>query len=67
MRYLPKWIIWLLGDDRNVPYTVVAPKLKCATCHRLVDYVEKDAIDAHEWLHADDASEICKPVGVYRS
>jgi len=66
MRRAPKWLVWLFGDDRNSFHPTPEPTLKCAKCNRLVTFAEK-SLDYNDWLHADDASPICKPVGVYRA
>lgn len=59
--------IQLSGDDADLPYPTSMAKMKCATCHRFVDYLGRDTMNFRDWLHGDDASEICQPIGIYRA
>ena len=65
LRWIPKWIERLIGDDRNMlAKPVPMHPLRCMECHREVTFIEK-ALDKDEWLHSDDASPICQPIGLY--
>jgi len=64
MRWVPRWIVKIFGDDRNMFHPDPMPTLRCAGCDRLVTYADESR---QEFLHADDASDICKPIGVYRA
>jgi hypothetical protein len=65
MRWVPRWLVRILGDDRNMLHPQPSPTFKCAECHRFVTLTDKDS-NTDEFLHADDASPVCKPVGLYR-
>ncbi len=55
----------LSGDDADLPYP--SPIMKCARCHRVLNFVGIRTMDFRDWLHGDDASEICEPIGIYRA
>ena len=67
MNRIRKFLVWLCGDDRNALHTPPVPTLRCAKCKRLVIFVEIGFLEEDEWLHAEDASPICQPIGVYKA
>jgi hypothetical protein len=66
MSWIRDFLVRICGDDRNALHPDPAPTLRCAECHRPVTFIEK-SLDEDEWIHADDASPICQPIGVYRA
>lgn len=66
MSRIRKFLVRLFGDDRNALHTPPIPTLRCAKCKRLVIFMGTK-LEEDEWMHADDASPICQPIGVYRA
>ncbi len=65
MRSIPKWLVWLFGDDRNLFHPDPKPVFKCAKCNRFV-WLKKADKASSDLCHADDLTPICQPIGIYR-